>query len=60
MQNEKQWENTGKNSKLIDNIINLQISHLNAPIKRQRLAKWILNQDPVIWNLDKVTSNIIT
>ena len=29
-------------------IINLNISELNAPTKRQRLAEWIQKQDPYI------------
>ena len=29
-------------------IITLNVNELNAPTKRQRLAKWIQNQDPYI------------
>ena len=34
-------------------VITLNVNRLNAPTKRQRLAKWIQKQDPYIWCLQE-------
>ena len=35
-------------------IITLNVNGLNAPIKRQKLAEWIQNQDPYICCLQEI------
>ena len=34
-------------------VITLNVNELNAPMKRHRLAEWILKQDPYIWGLQE-------
>jgi len=61
----EQGQQIEKSTNMVDinppiSVITLNVSGLNAPIKRQRLSDWIKKQDPSICCHKKSTLNIKT